>query len=146
MNRLLWLLAGAALLAGIVAYFAYVGSTQPLIDGSRIDRIAWGPQGANPQEYAQERRDQDPELFARLLGLVNEARLTADRVTPNSDRLLVILYRDDGLQYHLLQGGDRLTGVSEGDQSYRGSLDSPQLAALLSQLARRVSLRLPRAA
>ena len=72
----------------------------------------------------------------RVIELVNEAPLSSERVEPEDGRLVLVLFREDGLQYDLLQGDGGLVGLAEGDRGYLGALQSPELAALLADLAR----------
>lgn len=130
------LIAGAAALAGVAAFLFYFWWSSPLLDGARIDRFAFGPQGVNVREFAVLPRSADPRLVDRVLSLVNGAPLTSERVQPADGRLVLILFREDGLQYDLLQGQDGLVGLAEGNRAYVGSLRSPELAAVLAQLAR----------
>ncbi len=129
------LIVGAAAIAGVAAFLFYFWWGSPLLDGARIDRFSFGPQGVNVREFAVLPRSKDPQLVDRVLALVNDAPLASERVHPTDGRLVLILFREDGLQYDLLQGQDGLVGLAEGNHAYLGSLRSPQLAALLAQLA-----------
>lgn len=134
-RRALWLLAVAALLAGLAAYLLYFDWGHPRLDGGRIDSWSAGPQGTNIREFPVQRGPEQQQFIDDVVALINDAPLTSQRVHPQTGRLLLVLFRDDGLQYHLLQDGDRLVGLAEGDESYVGALDSPALAQVLAQLA-----------
>lgn len=130
------LIVAATAVAGLLAFLFYFALDDPRLDGSRIDRYAYGPQGVNVREFAVLPRAEDPQLVDRVLALVNDAPLTSDAVRPRDGRLVLILFRDDGLQYDLLQGDDGSVGLAEGDHGYVGALESPDLAAILADLAR----------
>ena len=121
MRRSLALIVAAALVAGIAGYLFYFAWPAPLLDPSRIDAFA----------------SAEAALLGRILALVNEAPLSREPVRPREGQLLLILYRDDGLQYHLIQNGPRVVGLAEGDRGYLAALDSPGLAALLDDLKAR---------
>jgi hypothetical protein len=136
-----WIVA-AAVVAGVAAYLFYFNWSQPLLDGGRIAAYAYGRQETNPLEFERHERAGDPTL-ERLLTLIDEAKLTRTEMRRDPKGLLVILYRDDGLQYRLILDGPRAAGswgvgISEGDQSYLGSLDQPELVALLRGLQAKV--------
>jgi hypothetical protein len=135
MNRV-WYIVGGAILAGVLAFLVYFWWAQPLLDGSRIDRFAYGPQGVNMREFAVLPRAKNAQLMDRLIALVNDAPLSKVRVEPADGKLVLTLFRDDGLQYDLLQDGAGYVGVAEGNRGYIGTLKSPELAALLAELAR----------
>ncbi|MCZ7663927.1 MAG: hypothetical protein M5U22_13835 [Thermoleophilia bacterium] len=140
MRRSLALIVAAALVAGIAGYLFYFAWPAPLLDPSRIDAFAYGPEGVNPLEYVRHESasgSAEAALLGRILALVNEAPLSREPVRPREGQLLLILYRDDGLQYHLIQNGPRVVGLAEGDRGYLAALDSPGLAALLDDLKAR---------
>lgn len=128
------LLAAAALAAGALAYLVYFWWPSPLLDGSRIDAFAYGPYGGNIREFERHERADDGAFLDEVIGLVNEARLSGDPATPSEGDVLLVLFRDDGLQFHLTLTEAGGVGLSEGDGSYRGSLRSPELAGLLAGL------------
>lgn len=130
------LIVGVAAVAGVAAFLFYFWWSAPLLDGSHIDRYAYGPQGVNVREFAVLPRSKDPQLIDRVLSLVNDAPLSSERVQPASGKLVLILFREDGLQYDLLQGDRGDVGVAEGNHGFLGTLRSPELAGLLAQLAR----------
>jgi hypothetical protein len=135
MNKV-WYIVGGAVVAGIVAFFVYFWWSPSLLEGSRIDRFSYGPQGVNLREFAVVPRARQPELVDRVIGLVNEAPLSDRRVEPTKGKLVMVLFRDDGVQYDLLQDGPGYVGVAEGNHAYIGTLKSPELAALLAEIAR----------
>jgi hypothetical protein len=134
-GRLLLIVLGVAAV-GVAAFLLYSSWDAPRLDGSRIDRFSYGPQGVNIREFAVLPRAQDPELIDRVLELVNQAPLTSRPVEPKDGRVVLVLFREDGLQFDLLQGAGDVVGLAEGDRGYLGALQSPELAALLADLAR----------
>ncbi len=139
MRRVWVLLAAAALVSGVAAYLYYFAWPEPLLDSTRIASYSYGAQGVNPLEYKKFTRADDPATFDKLLGLVRDARVGRAQVKRAPGRLMVILHRDDGLQYRLYLDGPRAdgswgVGISEGDESYLGTLDQPQLVELLRGL------------
>jgi hypothetical protein len=142
--RRVWvLLAVAALVSGVAAYLYYFAWPEPLLDSTRIASYSYGAQGVNPLEYKLFTRADDPATFDRLLGLVRDARVARAQVKRAPGRLMVILHRDDGLQYRLFLDGPWAdgswgVGISEGDESYLGTLDQPQLVELLRTFEERL--------
>lgn len=134
-GRAAWLLVAAAVAAGLLAYLVYFWWPAPLLDGARIDSFAYGPYGANVREFELHQRTAEGAFLDEVIALVNEARLSGDRVPPVDGDVLLVLFRDDGLQYHLTTAGGATVGISEGDGSYRGALRSPELARLLGGLS-----------
>jgi len=137
------LLAVAAVVSGAAAYLYYFAWPQPLLDTGRIVSYSYGAQGVNPLEYEKVTRADDPASFDRLMALVRDAPVARPQVTRAPGRLMVILHRDDGLQYRLYLDGPRgdgtwQTGISEGDESYLGTLDRPELVELLRALEERL--------
>ena len=130
------LIALVAVVLGVAAFLLYFAWDAPRLDGARLDRFAYGPQGVNIREFAVLDRDRDPQLVDRVIELVNQAPLSSERVEPEDGRVVLVLFREDGLQYDLLQGDGGLVGLAEGDRGYLGALQSPELAALLADLAR----------
>lgn len=143
MRRVWVLLAVAALASGVAAYLYYFAWPEPLLDTTRIASYSYGAQGVNPLEYKQFKRTDDPAEFDRLMSLVRDARVTRPQVTRAPGRLMVILHRDDGLQYRLFLDGPRGDGtwqvaISEGDESYLGTLEQPALVELLRTFEERL--------
>lgn len=137
-----WLLI-VVLVSGVAAYLYYFAQPDALLDSTRIAAYSYGAQGVNPLEYKKFTRADDPATFDRLVGLVRDARVTRARVERAPGRLMVILHRDDGLQYRLfldgpLSDGTWAVGISEGDESYLGTLDQPQLVELLRTFEERL--------
>lgn len=137
-----WLLV-VVLVSGVTAYLYYFAQPDALLDSSRIAAYSYGAQGVNPLEYKKLTRADDPAAFDLLVGLVRDARVTRARAERAPGRLMLILHRDDGLQYRLfldgpLADGAWAVGISEGDESYLGTLDQPQLVELLRSLERRL--------
>lgn len=132
--RSVWLLAAAALAAGLAAFLVYFWWPAPLLDGARIVSFAYGPYGENIREFELHQRTTEPAFLDRVIALANEAPLSGDRVQPADGDVLLVLFRDDGLQFHLTNSDDTYVGISEGDGSYRGTLRSPELAGLLRGL------------
>lgn len=140
MRRTLFLVAAAAFVAGVAAHAYYFAWPAPLLDGTSIESFAYGPEGMNPLQFPRHHRDADPAdaaLLERVLALVNAAPLSRERVTPREGDLLLILYRADGLEFHLIRSGPRLVGLAEGDRGYVAALASPELAAVLAELQAR---------
>ena len=138
------LLAAVALVSGVAAYLFYFAWPEPLLDSTRISSYSYGAQGVNPLEYKKFTRADDPATFDTLVELVRDARVGRAQVKRAPGKLMVILHRDDGLQYRLFLDGPWAdgswgVGISEGDESYLGTLDQPQLVELL----RRLEARLP---
>jgi len=73
MNRV-WYIAGGAILAGVLAFLVYFWWAQPLLDGSRLDRFAYGPQGVNMREFAVLPRAKNAQLMDRVIALRNPSR------------------------------------------------------------------------
>ena len=143
MRRVWVLLAVAALVSGVAAYLYYFAWPEPLLDSTRIASYSYGAQGVNPLEYKLFTRADDPATFDRLVGLVRDARVARAQVKRAPGRLMVILHRDDGLQYRLFLDGPWAdgswgVGISEGDESYLGTLDQPQLVELLRTFEERL--------
>lgn len=133
MRRWVAFIAVCAAVAGVAAYLFYFAWDAPLLDPQAIDRYAYGPQGVNVLEYRIHTQAEEGATLERILALVNEATLTRETVQRDPQNLQVVLYRDDGLKYFLYLDGARAVGISEGDESYLGSLDSPELATLLRE-------------
>lgn len=136
MRRVWMLVAVAAVVSGMAAYLYYFAWPEPLLDSTRIASYSYGAQGVNPLEYKRFTRADDPATFDKLMALVRDARVARPQVDRAPGRLMVILHRDDGLQYRLFLDGPRddgtwQVGISEGDESYLGTLDQPQLVELL---------------
>jgi hypothetical protein len=134
-RRTAGLIALAALAAGVIAFFLYFWWPSPLLDGGRITSFSYGPRGTNLRELDVHTRTEEGALLDEIVGLANDAPLTSSRVEPQDGAPMVVLFRDDGLQFVLVVGDDTYVGISEGDGSYVGSLQSPDLAALVSELA-----------
>jgi hypothetical protein len=135
-KRVWVLLVVAAVVSGVAAYLYYFAWPESLLDTTRIASYSYGEQGVNPLEYTKVTRADDPATFDRLMALVRDAPVARPQVTRAPGRLMLILHRDDGLQYRLFLDGPRgdgtwQVGVSEGDESYLGTLDQPQLVELL---------------
>lgn len=141
MRRWIVVLGVCGVVAGLAAYLYYFAWAAPLLDPDAIDRFAYGPQGVNILEYEERTRAEDGETLERILSLVNGAPLSREAVERSPDRFQLVLYREDGLKYFLYLDGPRAVGISEGDQSYLGSLDSPELVALLRELEERAGSR-----
>jgi len=131
----------AALVAGLAAYFFYFAQPDALLDGSRIDSYAYGPYGTNIREFEVHERGSDGGFVDDVLASVNQAPVSNVPVERREGALLLVLFRDDGLQFHLILGDDRHVGISEGDGSYLGSLESPALAQVMAGLAAEVEAR-----
>jgi len=143
MRRAWVLVAVAALVSGVAAYLYYFAWPEPLLDSTRIASYSYGAQGVNPLEYKQFSRADDPATFDRLMVLVRDAPVARPQVERAPGRLMLILHRDDGLQYRLFLDGPRddgtwQVGISEGDESYLGTLDQPQLVELLRTFEERL--------
>lgn len=132
-GRSLWIIVVAALMAGVLAYFFYFWWPSPLLDGTRIDSFSYGAQGVSLRELEVYTRADDGRLD-EIVRLVNEARLSSSRVHRKEGAPMVVLFRRDGLQFYLIAGDGGHVGISEGDGSYLGSLDSPELAHLVADL------------
>ncbi|GAB4246663.1 MAG: hypothetical protein Kow00129_07010 [Thermoleophilia bacterium] len=124
-----------ALLIGAGAYAYYFAWDRVLLDPSQITRYAVGYEGRNLRDFSVFDRPEDRPTRELLLELVNGAELVNETVTPEEGDPLVVLFRRDGLQYHLFPAGEDLAGISEGDRSYVGTLRSAELAELLRDLA-----------
>lgn len=135
-GRYLWIVVVAALTAGVLAYFLYFWWPSPLLDGTRIDSFSYGAQGVNLRELEVYTRADDDRLD-EIVRLVNEARLSSSRVHRTEGAPMVVLFRRDGLQFYLIADGGDHVGISEGDASYLGSLESPELANLITGLMAR---------
>ena len=133
-GRSLGIVVVAALAAGVLAYFLYFWWPSPLLDGTRIDSFSYGAQGVNLRELEVHTRADDGRRLDEIVRLVNEARLSSSRVERKEGAPMVVLFRRDGLQFYLIGGGDDHVGISEGDGSYLGSLDSPDLAGVIQGL------------
>lgn len=137
-----WALVVAVIVVVLAAAIALIAllQTQPLIDSPRIDRFAYGPQGGNIREFPVFGRDKDGARLDRILAAVNAAPVVkppaVGAVTREKGRVMLVLFRDDGLMYFVYPGGDRTVGISEADEQYLGTLESPELAALLDEFAR----------
>ncbi len=141
MKRDLWAVAVLALLAGLAAYFYYFSWSEPLLEGDRIGSWAYGIEGQNLRDFETvERGDGRLEW---MIDLINDAPLSSDRTSLAEGELLVVLYREDGLQFHVFRGGTDQVGISEGDRSYVGTLVSAELAEILDGLAEEVSASPP---
>lgn len=136
MRRELWAVAAIALLAGLAAYAYYFAWSEPLLDGGRIQSWAYGTEGQNQRDF--ETVDRQEGRLERMIELINDAALSSERVALADGELLVVLYREDGLQYHLFRGAANQVGISEGDRSYVGTLISPELAEILRGLEEEV--------
>lgn len=132
-ERSLWIIVAAALAAGVLAFFLYFWWPSPLLDGARIDSFSYGAQGVSLRELEVYTRADDGRLD-EIVRLVNEARLSSFRVHRKEGAPMVVLFRRDGLQFYLIADDGDHVGISEGDGSYLGSLDSPELADLVSHL------------
>ncbi|MHB9150738.1 MAG: hypothetical protein ACYC33_11815 [Thermoleophilia bacterium] len=132
-GRSLWIIVVAALTAGVLAYFLYFWWPSPLLDGSRIDSFSYGAQGVSLRELEVYTRADDGRLD-EIVRLVNEARLSSSPVHRKEGAPMVVLFRRDGLQFYLIADDGDHVGISEGDGSYLGSLDSPELAELIAGL------------
>jgi len=128
------MIVAAALLAGVLAYLLYFWWSSPLLDGSRIDSFVYGAQGVNLRELDVHTRTDEGSRLDEILRLVNAARLSSSPVERRDGAPMVVLFRRDGLQFYLIGNGDEHVGISEGDGSYLGSLESPELAALIVEL------------
>lgn len=133
-RRELWAVLAVALIIGLGAYLYYFQWDEPLLTAEDITRYAVGYEGQNIRDFEVFEDPAGGPSVERLVGLVNDATLVNEDVELTDGSLLVILFRDDGLQYHLFPGGDDLTGISEGDRSYVGTLRSAELRATLEEL------------
>lgn len=133
-GRPLWIVVVAALAAGVLAYFFYFWWSSPLLDGTRIDSFSYGAQGVNLRELDVHRRTEEGARLDEIVRLVNEAHLSSSPVERTEGAPMVVLFRRDGLQFYLTAGDDDHVGISEGDGSYLGSLESPDLAGFISDL------------
>ena len=133
-GRALWLVVAAALVAGVVAYFFYFWWASPLLDGTRIDSFSYGAQGVNLREFDVHTRAEDGGRLDEIIRLVNGARLSSSKVERRDGSPMVVLFRRDGLQFYLTAGDDDHVGISEGDGSYLGSLESADLAGFIADL------------
>lgn len=133
-GRPLWIVVVAALVAGVLAYFFYFWWSSPLLDGSRIDSFSYGAQGVNLRELDVHTRAEDGGRLDEIVRLVNEARLSSSKVERRDGYPMVVLFRRDGLQFYLTAGDDDHVGISEGDASYLGSLESADLAGFIAGL------------
>lgn len=140
-ERSFWLTVVGALLAGVAAYLFYFAQPEALLDGSRIESYAYGPYGTNIREFEVHERATDGGFVDDLLAVVNAAPLSNVPVERREGVLLLVLFRDDGLQYHLIIGDGEHVGISEGDGSYLGSLESLELAQTMAGLAAEVDAR-----
>jgi hypothetical protein len=145
LSRWAWIAATlVVVLAGAIALIALL-QTPPLVDAARIDRFAYGPQGGNIREFPVFGRDKDGARLDQILAEVNSAPVVeppvVGGVTREKGRVMLVLYRDDGLMYFVYPGGERTVGISEADEQYLGTLESPQLAALLDEFARAAGAR-----
>lgn len=143
MRRVWVVLTVAALASGVAAYLYYFAWPEPLLDSTRIASYSYGAQGVNPLEYEKFTRAEDPATFDRLVRLVRDARVARPQVERGPGQLMVILHRDDGLQFRLYLDGPQddgtwQVGISEGDESYLGTLDQPQLVELLRTFEERL--------
>jgi len=135
-KRELWAVAALALLAGLAAYFYYFSWSEPLLEGEHIGSWAYGIEGQNLRDF--ETVERGDGRLERMIDLINDAPLSSDRVSLAEGELLVVLYREDGLQFELFRGGTDQVGISEGDRSYVGTLVSAELAEILNGLAEEV--------
>jgi len=135
-KRELWAVAALALLAGLAAYLYYFAWSEPLLEGEHIESWAYGIEGQNLRDF--ETVERGDGRLQRMIDLINDAPLSSDRVSLAKGELLVVLYREDGLQFHLFRGGTDQVGISEGDRSYVGTLVSAELAEILEGLAAEV--------
>lgn len=145
MNRraLLGLVLAGAILGGVAAYLYYFAWAAPLLDGERIDRFAYGPRGSDIRELVIFSRVERGETLERLVNLVNQAPLTTQDLTGQGTGFVVVLLREDNLQYRLIPG-DRgnpeepgLVGIAEGGEEYLGTLVFPELAREIAALEAR---------
>ena len=128
----------AAAAAGVAAFLLYFWMPSSLLDGSRISAYSCGPLGVSLRELEVRDREQHSETIDELVLLANEAKVSGTPATRQEGDPMVILFRDDGLQFVLTVSDDVYVAVSEGDGSYLGSLESPALSGLITRL---VSLR-----
>lgn len=128
----------AALLVVVVlsvgAYLYYFSWDSPLLAEGDIDHFAVGLEGTSVRDFLVFDEPSDEAVRDRLVALINEAVVTDEDVHLAEGDPLIILFRADGLQYHVFRGGGDLVGLSEGDRSYVGGLRSAELAALVDEL------------
>jgi len=140
-ERSFWLVIVGAAIACVAAYAFYFAQPEVLLDGSRIDSYAYGPEGTNIREFEVHARTGDDGFVDHVLASVNTAALSNVPVVRREGGLLLVLFREDGLQYHLVEGDDTHVGISEGDGSYLGSLESRELALVMAALAAEMDAR-----
>jgi hypothetical protein len=133
-RRSITLLVAAALVSGVAAFFLYFWLPSPLLDGTRLASFSYGPQGINLRELEVRTREDEGDLLDEIVRLANEAPLASAQVERREGAPMVVLFRDDGLQFVLIVGDAEHVGISEGDGSYLGTLQSPELAGLVTAL------------
>jgi hypothetical protein len=135
--------AVAVIAGGVGAYLYYFAWSAPRLDVDRIEAFAFGPRDYQLRDLVLHDSDEERATLDRLVSLINEAALTSDRPADGGTGFLVILVRDDGLQYRLLPvdrgaAGERgLVGLSEGNEDFRGYLVSPEMARAIAELEAR---------
>jgi hypothetical protein len=136
-------LLAALVLGGVGAFYYYLAWPAPRLDSGRIDSFAYGPEGSDLRELVIRERTDDPSTLDRILEHVNKAPLTTERPLSRTTGFVVILLRDDRLQY-LLTPTDRgeagrpgLVRFGEGGGGSQGYLRSPGLAAEIAALEAR---------
>ena len=145
MRRVWVLLAVAALVSGVAAYLYYFAWPEPLLDTSRIASYSYGAQGVNPLEYKKVTRADDPGYVRHADGArarrpvgppAGEARSGAADGHPPPGRRAAVppLPRRTSATTGTWQ-----VGISEGDESYLGTLDQPQLVELLRTFEERLT-------
>ncbi len=137
-----WVWVVSALVVVLAATVALVAllRAQPLVDPSAIDRYAYGPQGGNIREFPVFTRAKDGARLDRILAELDNAPVVEPPATGGvareKGRVMLVLYRKDGLMYFVYPDGDRYVGISEADEQYLGTVESPALASLLGEFAR----------
>lgn len=134
MRRYLFWVVAAFVLAGVGGYLLYFSWSAPLLDTEEIEAFAFGPQGMSVRSLAVHTREEEARLLEELLAEVNAASLSQEEVELDEARLLLVFFRKDGLQYHLLQGENGLVGIAEGGRTYMGALRSSALYAEMEKL------------
>jgi hypothetical protein len=139
-RRWVWAVAVLVVVLGSAVALAALLQTQPLVDPSSVDRFAYGPQGGSIRDFPVFTRKKDGAQLEQILADLNAAPVVgstaAGVVARDKSRVLLVLFRKDGLMYFVYPGSARYVGISEADEQYLGTLDSPALASLLDEFAR----------
>jgi hypothetical protein len=144
MTRRAALLAAIAfiVLASVGAYLYYFGWTAPRLDPERVTAYAYGPRESHIRDLVVQQGPEAEQELSDLVAFVNQARLVAVSGAPAEDDFMVILLREDGLQYRLVpvrlpDEGEALVALSEGGQDFVGYLQSPELLEKVRELEER---------